>query len=108
MTTDSGHEAIRAEIGRLMASRRRPDGIVCGSASATISAIGAAEDAGLAIGRDFDVAVKESFDLMRKFRREIEVVHEDFRRAGMALADAVVRTIGGTSARELQTLEVPV
>ena len=54
------------------------------------------------------MAVKESFDLMRKFRREIEVVHEDFRRAGMALADAVVRTIGGTSARELQTLEVPV
>ena len=39
VTTDSGHEAIQAEIGRLMASRRRPDGIVCGSASAAISAI---------------------------------------------------------------------
>jgi LacI family transcriptional regulator len=107
VTTDSGHEAIRDEIGRLMASRRRPDGIVCGSASAAISAIGAAEDAGFAIGRDFDVAVKESFDLMRKFRREIEVVHEDFRRAGMSLADAVVRTIGGAPPSELQTLDAP-
>jgi LacI family transcriptional regulator len=107
VTTDSGHEAIRAEIGRLMGSRRRPDGIVCGSASAAIATLGAAEDAGWVIGRDFDLAVKESFDLMKKFRREIEVVHEDFRRAGTTLAEAVVRTIGGTPAGELQTLDVP-
>ena len=62
---------------------------------------------GCVIGRDFDVAVKELFDLMRKFRCEIEVVHEDFRRAGMGLAEAVVRTIGGAPATELQTLDMP-
>lgn len=107
VTTDSGHEAIQQEIARLMASRRRPDGIVCGSASAAISAIGAAEEMGCVIGRDLDVAVKESFSLMKKFRRDIEVVHEDFRRAGTSLADAVVRTIGGAPAHELQTLDVP-
>ena len=45
--------------------------------------------------------------MMKKFRRDIEVVHEDFRRAGMTLADAVVRAIGGAPARELQTLDVP-
>ena len=105
--TDSSYEAIQAEIGRLMTSRHRPDGIVCGSAAAAISAIMAAEGTGLVIGRDFDVAVKESFDVMTKFRRDIEVVQEDFRRAGMGLAEAVVRTIGGTPARELQTLDVP-
>jgi LacI family transcriptional regulator len=107
ITTDSGHEAIQDEMNRLMALRHRPDGLVCGSASAAISAITAAEAAGLVIGRDFDVAVKESFDLMRKFRREIEVVHEDFRRAGMGLAEAVVRTIAGMPPAELQTLDVP-
>ncbi|WP_297976982.1 LacI family transcriptional regulator [uncultured Amaricoccus sp.] len=107
VTTDSGHEAIQQEIARLMASRRRPDGIVCGSASAAISPIGAAEEMGCVIGRDLDVAVKESFSLMKKFRRDIEVVHEDFRRAGTSLADAVVRTIGGAPAHELQTLDVP-
>ncbi len=47
VTTDSSYEAIQAEIGRLMASRNRPDGIVCGSASAAIAAIGAAEGQGL-------------------------------------------------------------
>jgi LacI family transcriptional regulator len=107
VTTDSSYEAIRAEVGRLMTSRRRPDGIVCGSAAAGISAIGAAEESGCVIGRDLDLAVKESFNMMRKFRREIEVVQEDFRRAGMALADAVVRTIGGAPASELQTLDMP-
>jgi LacI family transcriptional regulator len=104
---DSPPEAIREEVARMMAARRRPDGLVCASAASAISAIAAAEDAGLVIGRDFDVVVKESFDLMRKFRREIEVVREDFRAAGMGLARAVLRTIEGTPAAELQTVESP-
>jgi LacI family transcriptional regulator len=107
VNTDSNYEAISAEVARLMRSQRRPDGFVCGSASAAIAAITAAESCGFAIGRDFDVAVKESFDLMRKFRSDVEVVHEDFRRAGMGLAEAVVRTIGGAPASELQTLDAP-
>jgi hypothetical protein len=45
--------------------------------------------------------------MMKKFRGEIEVVHEDFRRAGMSLAEAVVRTINGAAPAELQTLDVP-
>jgi LacI family transcriptional regulator len=107
VTTDSGYDAIRAEVARMMAGRRRPDGFVCSSAVAALATIAGAEDAGCVIGRDFDVAVKESFDIMRKFRREVEVVREDFRAAGMGLAAAVVSTIAGTPAAELQTIEVP-
>ena len=36
------------------------------------------------------------------------MVREDFRAAGMGLADAVVRTIAGVPAGELQTIDVPV
>lgn len=104
---DSGHEAIHAAIARLMASRRRPDGLVCASASAAISAITGAEAAGFVIGRDFDVVVKESFNLMSKFRAEVEVVHEDFRAAGVGLAQAVVQVIDGVPPSALQTLDVP-
>lgn len=107
VTTDSGHEAIMAEVGRIMRGRRRPDGIVCGSASTALAAVSAAEECGLVIGRDFDVAVKESFDFLRKFRPQIEVVHEDFRRAGKGLAEAVVRTIAGEPAGALQTVDAP-
>ena len=105
--TDSPPEALRVEIARLMSARRPPDGLVCGSAASAIAAIAAAEGVGLVIGRDFDVAVKESFNLMREFRREIEVVREDFRAAGMGLARAVMRTIEGAPPSELQTVERP-
>lgn len=107
VTTDSGYEAIGAEAARLMATRRRPDGFVCASSAAGVAAITAAEDMGFVIGRDFDVVVKESFGLMSKFRREIEVVTEDFRRAGAGLADAVTRTIAGEDPAALQILDVP-
>ncbi len=107
VTTDSPYEAIRAEVARLMAARLRPDGFVCASASAAIATVASAEDLGFVIGRDFDVAVKESFDMMSKFRREIAVVNEDFRRAGGILAEAVVRTIAGDDPAALQTLDVP-
>jgi LacI family transcriptional regulator len=107
VTTDSSYEAMFAEVTRLVTSRRRPDAFVCGSASTAIAAISAAEAQGLVAGRDFDVAVKESFDLMSKFRPDIVVVREDFRTAGMGLATAVMRTIAGVAPEELQTIEVP-
>jgi LacI family transcriptional regulator len=105
--TDSSEAEIGAAIGRMMAGPRFPDGIVCGCAAAAIAAVVAAEGAGRVIGRDFDVAVKESFGLMQKFRAPIEVVHEDFRSAGAALARAVLSTIDGAPPEGLQTLEVP-
>ncbi len=104
---DMAPAEIRVAVARMMSARRRPDGIICGSAAAAVGAVTAAESVGLVIGRDFDVAVKESFDLMRMFRKEIVIVHEDFRAAGVALADAVLRTIGGAPPGELQVLDTP-
>jgi LacI family transcriptional regulator len=107
VTIDSPAEAIQREVGRLIASRRSPDGFVCGSAAAALSAVVGAEREGRVLGRDFDVVVKESFGLLRMFRPEIQVVHEDFRAAGQGLAEAVLRAIDGVPAAELQYLDVP-
>lgn len=108
VTTDSGQEAIEAEVARMMNSpRRRPDGFVCGSANAAIAVISAAEAMGCELGRDFDLAVKDSFDMMRKFRREIVVIPEDFRAAGTFLAQAVMRSLQGVPPEQLQTIEAP-
>jgi LacI family transcriptional regulator len=108
VTIDSGHEAIEAAVARMMqAPRRRPDGFVCGSANAAIAVIGAAEALGFQLGRDFDLAVKDSFRIMQKFRRDTIVIEEDFRAAGKALAGAVLRTIDGVPPERLQTIDVP-
>lgn len=108
LTTDSGHAAIEAEVRRMMESpRRRPDGFVCSSASSAIAVISAAEAAGFEIGRDFDLAVKDSFQMMPKFRRQTIVVHEDFRAAGTFLAEAVTRSLRGIPPEALQHVDVP-
>lgn len=107
LTTENDHETIRARVEALMRTRRRPDGLVCASAASAIAAVAGVEDAGLAVGRDVDIVVKEGFDLMRKFRREILVVNEDFRIAGSVLARAVLGVIAGQPIGTLQTLDVP-
>lgn len=105
--TDSPHELIQAEIYRLIESGEQPDGFVCGSAVAALSATAGAEAAGLVLGRDFDVVVKESSNLFRKFRPAIETAHEDFRAAGRWLAEAIVGRIEGTADVGIHFLDVP-
>lgn len=107
VTTDHPHDEIAAEVRRMMEGPARADGLVCGSSAAGIAAICGAEAAGLRIGVDFDVVVKESFNLMKKFRPEAEVVAEDFPAAGRHLAAAVLRIIEGRPATELQTISRP-
>ena len=105
--TDSPHEHIQAEVSHLIKSGERPDGFVCGSAMAALAVTAGAEAAGLVLGRDFDVVVKESSNLFRKFRPAIETAHEDFRAAGRWLAEAIVGRIEGTADVGAHFLDVP-
>jgi LacI family transcriptional regulator len=107
ITTDHAHDDIEATVRRMMERPDRADGLVCASSAAGIAAICGAEAAGLRIGVDFDVAVKESFNLMKKFRPQVEVVKENFPAAGRNLAAAILRTIEGCPAAELQTISKP-
>ena len=107
INTDSPHELIQAEVSRLIGSGQRPDGFVCGSAVAALAVTAGAEAAGLVLGRDFDVVVKESSNLFRKFRPAIETAHEDFRAAGRWLAKAIVGRIEGTADAGIHFLDVP-
>jgi LacI family transcriptional regulator len=107
INTESARDATQREIDRVVESHRRPDGFVCGSATSALEVVLAAERHGLVLGRDFDLVVKESFGLLKMFRPEIQVVHENFRAAGKGLAEAVVRVIEGAPVSELQSLEVP-
>lgn len=107
VTTDSPHELIQAQVSRLVDRGARPDGFVCGSAVAALAVTAGAEARGLVLGRDFDVVVKESSNLFRKFRPAIETAHEDFRSAGRWLAQAIVGRIEGTVDAGAHFLDVP-
>lgn len=107
ITIDDPHDKIEAEIKRIMTSRHRPDGIICGSVNAAIAATAGIEAAGFTIGNEIDLYVKESFQLMEKFRPDIFVVHENFRAAGKSLGNAIEQTLNGVSPTQLQVLETP-
>jgi len=104
---DCPHDRIQTAISRLMASPGRPDGFICGNVIAALSVTAGAEAAGLTLGRDFDVVVKESLDLFRKFRPAIETAHEDFRVAGRWLAETIVGRIEGSVGADRHHLDVP-
>ncbi|QDY68469.1 LacI family transcriptional regulator [Qingshengfaniella alkalisoli] len=108
ITTDSSFDAIKTEVMRLMSGRGRPDGVVCGSAASAIATIIAAEELGLTLGREFDLAVKDSFGLMQKFRRGTIAFHEDFRATGVGLAKAIIGAIEGNDVSDLQYVTRPI
>lgn len=107
VTIDDPHDDIQAEITRLMKSRHHPDGIICASAGSAIAATAGIEEAGYTLGKDVDLVVKESFDLLKRFRSEIHVIREDFQEAGRNLATAILKTIDGVPAEELAFLKKP-
>ncbi|GHC61097.1 LacI family transcriptional regulator [Neogemmobacter tilapiae] len=76
-----------------MAREDRPDGILCGSTTAAMAAIAAAEAVGLKLGKDFDTVAKEAFGLLHRFRPEVIVVRENVSEAGDFLARALVSEI---------------
>jgi LacI family transcriptional regulator len=100
-------EEIRAHTLQLMRRRDRPDGIVSSAAAATLALVGGIEDAGLTVGRDIDIASKQSTKLLHLFRPAILVVNEDFRLAGRELARSVLGWIDGADPSTLQSLSVP-
>ncbi len=83
------------------------DGFVIPSINAVMATVTAAEQAGLVLGRDFDVVAKEALHFLRRFRREILTIHEDVGRTGSFLAEAMIRRIANPDAPPAQFLDVP-
>ena len=106
--SDSGSAVIEAAVqAHLAQSTTRPDGLVCGSTTAAMASVNAAEHLGLVLGRDFDLVAKEALRFLHRFRREILVVHEDVREAGGFLARAVVAAVERRDSPAQQGLERP-
>jgi LacI family transcriptional regulator len=105
--SDSGSLVIEAAVEKRMAQDPRIDGIICGSTTAALAAVAGAENAGLRIGRDFDLVSKEAISFLHRFRREILVVKEDVGHAGTFIAQALMAAIEKRAPEQGQFLERP-
>jgi len=93
VTSDSTATAIEMATRVLFSSPGRPDAVVVGSTTAAMATVAGAEDAGLRLGTEFDVAAKEAIRFLALFRRDIIVLEENVSRAGTFLAQAVIAAI---------------
>lgn len=105
--SDASGSVIEAAVSERMAKHARIDGIVCGSTTAAMAAVAGAENAGLRIGRDFDLVSKEAISFLHRFRREILVVKEDVGHAGTFIAQALMAAIERRAPEQGQFLERP-
>jgi LacI family transcriptional regulator len=107
ITSDSIAGEIEDAIRNRIGSGRSFDGIVTGSNTSAMAAVYGAEQAGFALGRDFDLVSKEAIPFLRKFRKEIIVVQEDVGRAGHFLARALMDAIERRAPELGQCLDRP-
>ena len=107
ISIDSTFDEIVAEIERIMRSSHPLDGIVCASANSAIAAITAIEHTGLTMSKDIDLVAKESFELLNRFRPNLFVIPEDFRKAGREMVKMILAIIDGADPASLQMLESP-
>lgn len=107
-TSDSPPAMLEQAITACIRKTPRCDGIVCGSTTATMATVAAAEAVGLVLGQDFDVVGKEAIPILHLFRPGLFVVTEDVGRAGEFLARALVEQIDNRDAPIRQGLEQPV
>lgn len=108
ITSDSGGDLIEAATAARFSMPNPPDGILVGSTTAAMATIAGAERTGRVLGRDFDVVAKEAIAVLRRFRQDILIVHEDVGRAGEFIARALVAEIEKRDWADRQGLEVPV
>lgn len=104
VSSDSNSKLIEATVYHRFLAENPPDGLLVGSAMAAVSG---AEGAGRHIGSDFELVAKEAISFLRRFRKDMLVVHEDVGRAGDLLARALIAAIERPAPEAGQFLNKP-
>jgi LacI family transcriptional regulator len=104
---DAKLKDLREAAQRLAQQDIRPDGFVCSSTSASYATVAGFRDAGLVIGRDFDIVTKHTTELVQLFNPSLISIPEDFRLAGNDLAQKLIASINGAPVATLQHVEKP-
>ncbi|MEP2531440.1 LacI family transcriptional regulator [Shimia sp.] len=106
VTSDSHRDLITDAIAQAQKTDDAYDGIISGSANATMAAIAGLESVGLKVMEDVDLFSKETVPFLSMFRPGILTEHEDIARAGEFLAHAAVQAAREPQAAPMQVIEV--
>lgn len=106
-TSDSSGNQIASVIPRYLTGPKKLDGIIIASPTAAMAVVSAAEDLGLTLGHDLDIAAKEALPFLRRFRREIITQYENVNDTGLFLGRALMHRIANPGAAPMQWLDVP-
>jgi LacI family transcriptional regulator len=107
VNSDSETDTLVAAGRELEQRKERPDGIVCTTSNLALPLASGLSQAGLHIGRDYDIVAKPLNPLIKIALPEVIFIDEDFRLAGQELARMVMSRIAGTDPLVLQLLEQP-
>jgi LacI family transcriptional regulator len=107
VSSDSPAREVEVALPPYLEGANGCDGFVLASAAATMAAVSAAEDRGLVLGRELDIASKEALPFLKRFRREILTVHEDVGGAGGFLARALMHRIAHPEDPVQTWLDIP-
>lgn len=107
VTSDAPSNQIENVLPRYLTGPQALDGMVIASPGAVMAAVSAAEDLGLVLGRDLDIAAKEAVPFLRRFRRDILTQYENVTDVGHFLGKALMHRIANPGSPPMQWLDVP-
>jgi LacI family transcriptional regulator len=103
--TDTPLAQVEA-LGRELAHHpQRPDGIISAATTSAFALAAGMQHEGPQIGIDFDVASKQSSNLMSIVMPKLISIPEDFRFAGFRAARLLIQAINGVAVETLQEVE---
>jgi LacI family transcriptional regulator len=105
--SDSLLATLRATGKTIGAQPNFPDGVISAATTSVFAFTQGLNDAGLRIAQDYDVICKHQSDLLAMANPHMISVPENFREAGLDLAQLLMKSIDGANPAQLQHLVGP-
>lgn len=107
ITLDSTQDQTLDWLRARLMQADRPDGIIGVGEVAAITAMAAAQDCGLVVGRDLDIVAKQAGKVFDLLRPRIDLFIEDLRQTGRDMGEVLLRSMAGEDPASLQVLHQP-
>lgn len=107
ITLDSPQRDSLTWLRHRLSQADRPDGIVGVGELAAMTAMAAAQDCRLTVGRDVDIVAKQAGDVFDLLRPRIDLFVEDLRQTGRDMGEVLLRSMAGEDPAGLQVLHQP-